>query len=131
MNNIFKIERALVFAKEVNLNDEQVKELIAMVLGLFNFKLNIQPQQPPVVPWVTPGWPNDGTTIIYGIPPQNTCTLEEFTRGLGQSNTTVQETLPVHPIISQDVSFKRDGINRLGCACSPIGTPHSDNCKAG
>lgn len=70
INNIQKIERALAFAKEVNLNDEQVKELMAMVLGLVNFKITV----PWTQPVTTPNWPGQigpaylGDTIItYGV----------------------------------------------------------------
>lgn len=105
MNNIQKIERALAFAKEMNLTDDQVRELMAMVLGLINLKLT---PATPIVPWVpnTPNWPGIGgpgypgdTIITYGIAPASAGSLF-------------------------------DGINRLGCACSPVGQPHHDNCKA-
>ena len=105
MNNIVKIEHALAFAKEVGLNDEQVKELMAMVLGLVYFKISTPASTggwPHIVPFSpgTPIWPN-------GIGPND-----------AQITVTNQEP---------KLFF---GINTMGCACSPLGSPHSDNCKA-
>lgn len=65
--NIQKIERALAFAKEVNLTDEQVKELMAMVLGLVNLKFNVIPSTP-IMPY-TPSWPYGDGTIICNTQP--------------------------------------------------------------
>ena len=99
--NIHKIERALAFAKEVGLNDEQVKELMAMVLGLVNLKFSSIPATP-IVPWIpntTPGYPGiyPGDTIIsYGVVPVDT-----------------------------------DPNSVTWCACAPRGQPHSDSCKSG
>lgn len=123
MNNIQKIERALAFAKEVNLTDEQVKELMAMVLGLVNLKFNITPPTP-IVPWTpqpgTPMWPNGigtggplypGDTIItYGIAPGSTDVVQVMNGIMGDSFF---------------------GLNTHGCACSPVGQPHNEACKAG
>jgi len=45
MTNITKLEQALKFAKDLNLNDEQVRDLVAMIFGL------IKPTIFPSIPW--------------------------------------------------------------------------------
>lgn len=124
MNNILKIERALAFAKELNLTDEQVKELMAMVLGLVNFKFNTTPSTP-IVPWQPqpfPSWPN-GIGTGGPIYPGDTI----ITYGVAPAPTSVDVVKAMNGIMGS--SFF--GLNTQGCACSPVGQPHHDNCKAG
>ena len=49
MTLILKIERALAFAKELNLNDNQTRELMALILEVPTIKWNIG---------TSPSWPN-------------------------------------------------------------------------
>lgn len=71
MTLVLKIERALAFAKEVGLNDKQVKDLMAMILDLPNFQFEFLRTQPAAIPitqpspWM-PQYPND--TIICTPP---------------------------------------------------------------
>jgi hypothetical protein len=108
MTLILKIERALAFAKELGLNDNQTKELMALVLELPYFKLNL-PSQPITqpLPWIapnTPMWPNGFSTDG-----------------------------PVYPgdtIITYSVCPPRPDIQSINtCACSSA-KEHSDSCKA-
>jgi hypothetical protein len=109
MTIIEKCERGLALAKELGLNDNQTKELMALILELPYFKFNLNPPvtvpATPIVPWIpnTPTWPGIGgpvypgdTIITYGVAPGST----DF-----------------------------GGITL--CACSPVGQPHSDSCKSG
>lgn len=67
MNLILKIERALAFAKELGMNDNQTKELMALILELSPFKINWQfpntPNSPPISadPVI---YPNNRDTIV-------------------------------------------------------------------
>lgn len=138
---IAKIERALAFAKELGLNDQQTKELMAMILELSYFKLL---ESAPIVqpmPWTLPlsptypQWdPNQpfriGDIVSTGkdyqvyhgvtMQPQVHGTLEDFVAGRATSCD-----LPVGEIITG--TFRVPGSN---CACSPVGQPHSDSCKS-
>lgn len=83
MNLIEKIERALVLAKELGLNDNQTKELMALILELPYFKLNlntpaINAPHVPIWPTTLPSYPSD--TIItccscstFGQPHASSC----------------------------------------------------------
>ena len=75
MTTIERLEKALAFAKELNLNDNQTKELFSLILEPA-FKITWTPTQPtmvpftvpsvPAQPWNTPQWPFDpnNPTII-------------------------------------------------------------------
>jgi len=58
MTLINKLERALAFAKELNLNDLQTKQLFDLVLENASVKINWVPNQT----YPAPAWP-DGTII--------------------------------------------------------------------
>lgn len=62
MTLILKIERALEFAKELGLSDNQTKELMAMILELPYFKLlestPITRPEPPFTIPLSPTYPN-------------------------------------------------------------------------
>jgi hypothetical protein len=107
---ILKIERAVAFAKELGLSDEQTKELMVLILELPNFKMT--PIYTPPITQPTP-WTPFGPT--YGdcpgiVPPVYT------------SDPMV--------ISSSDKKYIQTNDNLVGCSCAPVGRPHDDSCKA-